>query len=658
MIICLNVEFSSKKDIDKEKYDVFVSYYEDAADDYANRVYKVLTGKGYTVFVAHIKRTSIAGEEFRPFIDRVISKCEIFLLINSVGTLSRPEVIREFKQAYPNRKRENHKLWVFREARENVPRGTEEFTKNTGIELDGINQPSFSTPAELVRKVIEICDNEKQAARIEAPKIQISAGNLSHIKISLKPTALFNYEQLLENANVELRNKNLENAKSYLDRILDFDPLNVGALNNKGIILGMQQNYEEALYCFLSALTITKTVPALWGNKALALQFLGKNEDALQEIGKALGLAPKDKNFLLTKGLILFNLGRFTESIKCYDHILSSTPSVSIAQSGKAAVLGRLGDRTKARQLLDEAIKNDPKNGNAWYNLAVMLFEDKKYEDSLDAYEKTLAIDSKIQAAWLNKGIVLRLLGRYDEAIQDYEEAIKLRPQDPRPYNNIGIALSNMEKYKESIKYYDLAITKDRNFYSAYVNKAISLYRMKKIEDSLSILYDVLRLKEDLIIAFHTIGRILYEESRYQEAEEQMSKALKIFQKDPLIMEVLALSFYWQRKWKETLDIQNRLVEIKPEDVITLINRSTTFIKLGRYEEALMDCESVLKQDGNNAPAYYNKACVMALTTKTNDAMDLLRKAISLDKTKKEEAIKDSDFDKIRNEPEFKKLIE
>ena len=63
-------------------FDIFVSYYEDTASDFAAAIYHNLGKKGYKVYVNHIEKTRRSGK-FRPDLDSIIRKCEIFILLNT-----------------------------------------------------------------------------------------------------------------------------------------------------------------------------------------------------------------------------------------------------------------------------------------------------------------------------------------------------------------------------------------------------------------------------------------------------------------------------------------------------------------------------------------------------------------------------------------------
>jgi hypothetical protein len=140
-----------------EDYEYFVCYYEIAAGDFAKIIYDTITNEcGSKVYVDHIIREQMSGP-FRPIIDNIIKKSKVFILLNTIGTLSRSEVIREVKVAFPEGILDGHAFWVFRENKEDVPRGTPEFRKQTKIDLTEYTQPEFANTHELARLILRKC---------------------------------------------------------------------------------------------------------------------------------------------------------------------------------------------------------------------------------------------------------------------------------------------------------------------------------------------------------------------------------------------------------------------------------------------------------------------------------------------------------------------
>jgi hypothetical protein len=68
--------------------------------------------------------------------------------------------------------------------------------------------------------------------------------------------------------------------------------------------------------------------------------------------------------------------------------------------------------------------------------------------------------------------------------------------------------------------------------------------------------------------------------------------------------------------------------------------------------------DQVIDLDTDNALAYYNKGCAKALMSSEEEALSLIRKAITLDSTFKGKAKGDPDLEILRKNSGFRKLLE
>jgi mannose-6-phosphate isomerase-like protein (cupin superfamily) len=73
----------------------------------------------------------------------------------------------------------------------------------------------------------------------------------------------------------------------------------------------------------------------------------------------------------------------------------------------------------------------------------------------------------------------------------------------------------------------------------------------------------------------------------------------------------------------------------------------------GKEAEAREQLETVLAENPDSWQGFYNAACFEALTGNDNDAIERLRRAGELDATALEYAKTDSDFDRLRDRPDF-----
>jgi tetratricopeptide (TPR) repeat protein len=77
----------------------------------------------------------------------------------------------------------------------------------------------------------------------------------------------------------------------------------------------------------------------------------------------------------------------------------------------------------------------------------------------------------------------------------------------------------------------------------------------------------------------------------------------------------------------------------------------------GRYAEAADRALEVLEAHPEYVAPLYNLACCESLAGRTADALEHLRCAIEAWEPFRELAAKDSDFDPIRDEPDFQELV-
>ncbi len=77
----------------------------------------------------------------------------------------------------------------------------------------------------------------------------------------------------------------------------------------------------------------------------------------------------------------------------------------------------------------------------------------------------------------------------------------------------------------------------------------------------------------------------------------------------------------------------------------------------GEYAEAAERGRALAEANPQYAELFYNVACCESLAGRTTEALDHLRRAIDMSDKSREYAQGDSDFDPIRDEPEFKELV-
>jgi len=122
-----------------------------------------------------------------------------------------------------------------------------------------------------------------------------------------------------------------------------------------------EANHAEAIRFFDHAIEIDPALAAAWHDRGICLRELGKNEDALKSIDKAVELEPENEEFLFTRAELLKKIG------------------ILHGQKNAIAAAGRTYNRV---------LEINPNNAEAWNGLGVCMKEQGKDELSRQYYER------------------------------------------------------------------------------------------------------------------------------------------------------------------------------------------------------------------------------------------------------------------------------
>lgn len=217
------------------------------------------------------------------------------------------------------------------------------------------------------------------------------------------------------------------------------------------------------------------------------------------------------------------------------------------------------------------------------------------------------------------------IIGKLDELSHKLEilEAlgVSLKPED---YLNRGFDLYNKGKYKLALEAFDKAIELKPDYAEAWNNKGWALSALGRNEEALKAYDKAIELKPDFALAWSNKGVRLGKLSRYEEALKAYDKA----------------------------------IELKPDDATAWSNKGAALVSLNRHNEALKAFDKAIELKLDFADTWFNRACAYSLKKDKENTLKNLSKAIQLDITYKEKAKKDEDFKNLREDEDFKKIVQ
>jgi len=304
------------------------------------------------------------------------------------------------------------------------------------------------------------------------------------------------------------------------------------------------------------------------------------------------------------------------------------------------------------------------------------VYVEKSYLDDLNAYTKLLKQyydvylpdETSIANHFGNVCIDLNLL----EDIQDG-------------------SIDSTDSYRKLAKMcYDMYLT---DVASTQGNLGIIYSEELKFEDAEQMHLEALKIKKklaeqypdqvlpELAITLIDLGDLYASQNKFEEAEPMYLEGLKISKQlaeqypdiylfnVAIIQNCLGTVYIKLEKFEQVeplyldaLKIFKIFAKEHPKTYLVYVaevqnNLGNTFMILRNLEKAEYYLNKALKIDRTNSDVLYNIACLESLKNNQKKALEMLKKAIDLDKNYVERALLDERFDNIRNLKEFEELI-
>ncbi len=185
---------------------------------------------------------------------------------------------------------------------------------------------------------------------------------------------------------------------------------------------------EIALEKINKAIGIRLDNSDFYAERALIFSNLGKPENAMTDIIKALDLNINNDRAYYIQGLIHFKNNNFSKADESFRKALTINP-----QNIEAKKMLKQQENIKGND-------TDLKNSEKLINEAINYAKNSNFDKAIELLNRAIDIDSKNFVAYKNRGNVYANIQKFDMAIKDYNIAINLKPDDAGTYLNRGSA--------------------------------------------------------------------------------------------------------------------------------------------------------------------------------------------------------------------------
>ena len=251
------------------------------------------------------------------------------------------------------------------------------------------------------------------------------------------------------------------------------------------------------------------------------------------------------------------------------------------------------------------------------------------------------------------RGMEANIVKEFKKSIEDAKlDTISLREEKKEIPPELSERLRGLEEKLEEMR--GLGFVTDAR--TAFL-RGNYFSNQEKYEEALASYNWCLELKPNDPAILYNRGNTYYELGRYDEGLADYNRSLELRPDDPGTLHNRGITYDELERYDEALADYNRSLKLRPDNAHTLHNRGITYLHLKRYDDAITDFKHSLELRPDDPSSLYNVACLFSIQGKSDDALVYLEKAITLDKKYKEKAKTDTDFDNIREDPRFKKLV-
>ncbi len=261
--------------------------------------------------------------------------------------------------------------------------------------------------------------------------------------------------------------------------------------------------------------------------------------------------------------------------------------------------------------------ENHIKDGVAYRNR-------RDFTDSIREFNDAISLNPFEYIYYFHRAIVLFNTGELQQAISDLDQSLKLSPYFGLAYRLRGGAYMALNNCAKAAPDFDEALHFLPPLVGEIGNQAVTCdIRLNRLDDVIKIAQLQLKYTPGDKDAYYNLGNAMFLKNDYKGAIANYQKAVQI---DPSFQAGwlnIAMTYYYQKDFKTGNAVFEKARRINPK----------------------------------NPVVWYDRAVGLALQNARNQAMESLKKAISMKPELKMSAVEEPSFAFMRDMPEFKELV-
>ena len=292
---------------------------------------------------------------------------------------------------------------------------------------------------------------------------------------------------------------------------------------------------EKAIQFFDRQQQREQTSPDMFRRRALALQFLGRYKQAIEDYTNALKLDSNNVETFIRRGQAWYSLCKNDNAVKDFKSAIKLDRGNDQALYELAKTRFDLGEDRLALRDIRRAIESSPRNVRYYGLYADILQRLGQHDGVIEALDHATLLDSTDPVIYQKRGQVNFLRRNYVNAISDFTRSLELSPAQPEVMLTRGQAYLKAGQPEEAIQDFERVLTQNAAMPKAYSARAAALAVQGRYEYALIWLTKALHRfsrPRDLCELVFARGKIYVLMGRPAPAIDDFSTVAKLMKED------------------------------------------------------------------------------------------------------------------------------
>ena len=383
-------------------------------------------------------------------------------------------------------------------------------------------------------------------------------------------------------------------------------------------------------------------------------------DDALVALEQAVSIDDRHADLHYQRGLVLYDLGRYSEARTALRHALDEdicplralTPMreiiLEVADQRQVPLIdfaGIIGDRSKNGVPGADYFHDHVHLTSAGYRLLALQFIDSlaalKIAEPSDTWDDaalaaaTREVEGRLDqqahgAALRNLAKVLDWAGKFEEAGRLASRATELLGEDAVSSYVAGRSAEERGELDVAVRHFRQATQLKPDYIEPHMRLAKALMSQGSHEDAIVHFRQALRIKPDAAEPHNNLGMALMSLERFDEAISHYGQALRIRPEYTAAHSNLGIALMLQGKLGEAISKFREALRLDPDYAEARSNLGSTLLSQGNLEEATEQFRHSLRLDPNQAQARTNLGFALASQGELDQAIHQFRQALEL----------------------------